>query len=348
MKKSVSVFLLLIVILQSLSLSSCAEKNKYTSHSFDYFDTVTTIVGYENNRKSFDEVSGNIMRELEEYHKLFDIYHGYEGINNLYTINSLVDGEHIEIEVDSRIIDMLSYAKDMYYKTDGKFNVAMGGLLSVWHDYREAGENDPSSAELPPFELLRTAAEAADIEDVIIDSERNTVFLADPNMTLDVGAIAKGYAVEKIAEALETQKIEGYVINVGGNVRTVGSRGDGLVWQTGIENPSDEGEAYLALLGLRGEALVTSGSYQRYYTVDGKNYHHIIDPETLMPSEKYLSVSVVSKSSALSDALSTALFCMDIEDGKKILDSFDEVYAMWVTVDGDIQYSEGFEKYIIK
>ena len=348
MKKSISLFLLAILILQSLALSSCAKKNKYTSYSFDHFDTVTTIVGYEKDQKTFDEVSKSIMGELEEYHKLFDIYNGYEGINNLYTINLLVDGEHRVTEVDIRIIDMLTYAKEMYYKTDGCVNVAMGGLLSVWHNYREAGENDPASAELPPIDTLRTAAVASDIEDLIIDAENRTVFISDPDMLIDVGAVAKGYAVEKIAEQLESEGIDGYVINVGGNVRTIGSRGDGRVWQTGIENPSDDGEAYLALLGLRGEALVTSGSYQRYYTVDGKDYHHIIDPETLMPSERYVSVSVVSKSSAEADALSTALFCMDIEDGKRILESFEGVYVMWVESDGDIHYSDGFERYIIE
>ena len=175
MKKSVSLFLLVILILQSLAFSSCAKKDKYTASSFDYFDTVTTVVGYEKNKKSFDEVSGSIMAELEEYHKLFDIYNGYDGLNNLYTVNSLSDGSHIETEVDSRIIDMLLYAKEMYYKTDGCVNIAMGGLLSVWHGYRAAGENDPAGAELPPIELLREAAKASDIEDVIIDTEKRTV-----------------------------------------------------------------------------------------------------------------------------------------------------------------------------
>ncbi len=348
MKRSLAVFLLIILILEILALSSCAKKDKYTSSSFDYFDTVTTVVGYEKNKKDFDKVSDSIMAELEEYHKLFDIYNAYDGLNNLYTVNSLYDGVHAETKVDRRIIDLLLYAKEMYYKTDGCVNIAMGGLLSVWHDYRTAGENDPASAELPPLDLLQKSAKASDIGDVIIDAEGSSVLLADPDMLLDVGAVAKGYAVEKIAERLEAEKIEGYVINVGGNVRTVGSKGDGLVWQTGIENPSDEGEPYLAILGLRGEALVTSGSYQRYYTVGGKDYHHIIDPETLMPSERYISVSVVSKNSAEADALSTALFCMDIEDGKRIISAFEGVSVMWLTADGGIHYSDGFEKYIIE
>lgn len=348
MRRGVSLFLTVLLLLQCFALSSCSKKNKYTSNSFDYFDTVTTVVGYEKDKKSFDAVSLSVMKELEEYHRLFDIYKAYDGINNLYTINSVCDGAHVETEADSRIIDMLSYAKEMYYKTDGRVNVAMGSVLSIWHDYREAGMNDPTSAELPPMELLQEAAQSCDIEDIIIDADKGTVFISDPDMLIDVGAIAKGYAVEKIAERLEKEGKDGYVINVGGNVRTIGSKGDGSAWQTGIENPIEETDLYLAVLELRGEALVTSGTYQRYYTVRGEDYHHIIDPETLIPSNRYLSVSVVSKNSAEADALSTALFCMDIDDGKRTVAALDGVFVMWVMPNGDIEYSRGFENYIVE
>ncbi len=346
-KRIVRCLMICFVLMQSIGLAGCkVEPIKYSTYSFDYFDTVTTITGYAKSQEEFDAIADGALAELAEYHKLFTIYHRYEDFENLCTINELVDGEHRTVTVDQRIIDMLLYAKDMYEKTDGTVNVAMGSVLSIWHDYRQEGLDEPWAAKLPPMEKLENAAEHTDINDLVIDEEASTVTLTDPAMKLDVGAIAKGYAVEMAARSLEEQGISGYVINVGGNVRTVGAKGDGEKWTVGIENPEEDSEeAYLAYLKLAGESLVTSGSYQRYYVVDGKRYHHIIDPETLMPSEGYVSVSVVCKSSADGDALSTALFCMDLEVGMELVESLPETEAMWVLHDGTRQESSGFQNY---
>lgn len=335
------------IVLQSIGLAGCQTKTeKYTTYSFDYFDTVTTITGYAKSQEEFDEVANGILSELSEYHKLFTIYHRYEGTENLCTINELVDGVHRTVTVDPRIIDMLLYAKEMYEKTDGTVNIAMGSVLSIWHDYRTQGTDEPWAAQLPPMEKLEAASEHTDIYAIVIDEEACTVTLTNPGMKLDVGAIAKGYAVELAARSLEEQGISGYVLNVGGNVRTVGAKGDGEKWTVGIENPDEDSEEpYLAYLELAGESLVTSGSYQRYYVVDGKRYHHIIDPETLYPSEGYVSVSVVCKSSADGDALSTALFCMDLETGKTLVEDLPGVEAMWVLPDGTKEESSGFADY---
>ena len=348
MKKALALILSLILLLSASLLTSCAEKKeKFSSYSFDYFDTVTTITGYEKSQEDFDKVSNEILDELRAYHRLFTIYDRYENFNNLCTVNTLYDGEHKAVEVDQKIIDMLLFCKDMYEKTNGKVNVAMGSVLSIWHEYRSEGINDPSSAKLPPIDKLSEAAKHTDISKVIIDDEKNTVFLADPRMLLDVGAIAKGYAVEMIAQSLIKKGITGYVLNVGGNVRTIGVRQDGSKWLAGIDNPNGTDDSpYYATVALKDLSLVTSGSYQRYYIVDGKNYNHIIDPDTLMPSDMYTSVSVICESSATADALSTALFSMSIEEGQNMLNDFDEVEVMWVRTDGNITYSQGFSQYI--
>ncbi|MBQ7397524.1 MAG: FAD:protein FMN transferase [Clostridia bacterium] len=348
MKKRLLAGLLALGMLWTLmSLTACEKKpSKYTAYSFDYFDTVTTIVGYAKSQEEFDRVSSQVLRQLEEYHKLFTIYHRFDGMENLCTINELKDGAHRTVTVDRRIIDMLLYAKQMYVKTNGLVNIAMGSVLSIWHDYREEGMDEPWNAKLPPMDKLTEAAKHTDIDQLVIDEQNNTVTLTDPAMTLDVGAIAKGYAVEMVARSLEEQGITGYVINVGGNVRTVGTKGDGDAWTAGIENPTeDEDDPYLAYLSLAGESLVTSGSYQRYYVVDGKRYHHIIDPATLMPSEGFLSVSIVCQSSADGDALSTALFCMTLEQGRSLIESLPDTEAMWVLLDGTRITSSGFDQY---
>ncbi len=349
MKQRIYCLALSVCLLLSFTLSSCASmrgKKKFSAYSMEYFDTVITIVGYENTQEEFDAVSDAILAQFKEYHRLYSIYHRFEGMENLCTVNDLTDGVHRTVTVDRRIVDMLLYAREMYDVTGGMVNIAMGSVLSLWHNYRELGKDNPAEASLPPMESLRRAAEHTDISKMIIDEERCTVFLADPLMKLDVGAIAKGYATECVARSLEEQGITGYVLNVGGNVRAIGKKPDGALWAVGIENPL--GEEYLAYLQLYGRSVVTSGSYQRYYYVDGKPYHHIIHPDTLMPADGFLSVSVICVDSGFGDALSTALFCLSLEEGLALVESLPDTEVMWVTDDGTKTVSSGWNEYLKK
>lgn len=347
MKKILYLRVISLCLLVCLVLSSCTfkkEKYKYSKYSMDYFDTVITIIGYESTEEEFNAVAERVLAELGEYHRLYSIYHRFEGLENLCTINELVDGAHRTVKVDRRVIDMLLYAKQMYDLTDGMVNIAMGSVLSLWHSYREIGKDNPADASLPPMEKLQEAAKHTDITKMVIDEENCTVTLTDPFMKLDVGAVAKGYATECVARSLEERGITGYVLNVGGNVRAVGSKPDGTPWAIGLENPM--GEEYLDYLLLNGQSIVTSGSYQRYYYVDGKPYHHIIHPDTLMPSEGYLSVSVICKDSGFGDTMSTALFCLPLEKGIELVESMPETEALWVTEDGVKTKSAGWDKYV--
>ncbi|MBQ3517914.1 MAG: FAD:protein FMN transferase [Clostridia bacterium] len=344
MKRVLSIAVLLCILISGFcACTTQPQKNKYTAHSMEYFDTVTTITGYADSQEEFDTVADEVFSAFSEYDRLYSIYHRFNGMENLCTINELVDGQHRTVTADRRIVDMLLYAKEMYTATNGIMNIAMGSVLSLWHDYRTIGKDNPTQASLPPMEKLREAARHCDMEKIIIDEVNNTVTLTDPQMTLDVGAIAKGYAVECVAKSLEAKDITGYVLNVGGNVRTIGTKADGTPWAVGIENP--DGGDYLAYLNLQGESVVTSGSYQRFYYVDGKPYHHIIHPETLMPADLYVSVSVVCKDSGLADALSTALFCLPLEEGKQIVESFADTEAMWVDADGNQTVSSGWNTF---
>ncbi len=318
----------LVVILVLCLFSGCeVGKQKYTDYTFDYFDTVTTIIGYETDNDTFQKNLKEIKEQLEEYHKLFDIYNSYDGINNLYTVNS-----RQKVTADEKIIDLLEFSKEMYNKTNGKVNIAMGSVLEIWHDYRTEGK------ELPPQDLLKKANGHTNIDNIVI--EENTVYLSDSEMLLDVGAIAKGYSAQKVAEWMKSKGLDGYILNIGGNVCTIGGKN----WKVAIEDPDDT-KAHTEVLTLNGgKALVTSGSYQRFYTVDGKNYHHIIDPVTLMPASYFKSVSVLCDDSAIADSLSTALFCMSYEDGIRILKNFKNIEVMWIKTDGTKLYTEGFKK----
>ncbi len=346
--RPITLFLTICLLISCTAISSCSRPvEKFSAHSFDYFDTVTTVTGYAESKEAFDEVANELLGELGEYHRLFTIYHRFEGMENLCTVNELVNGQHRTVTVDRRIVDLLLYAKEMYTLTAGRVNIAMGSVLSIWHDYRTEGMESPASAKLPPMDKLSAAAAHTDIGNLIIDASACTVTITDPAMTLDVGAIAKGYAVEMVAQSMEKKGIMGYVLNVGGNVRTVGGKPDGTGWTVGVENPLEDGEDYLAYLALSDRSLVTSGSYQRYYLVDGKRYHHIIDPDTLMPSEGYLSVSVLTPHSGNGDALSTALFCMTLEEGMALIASLADTEAQWVLPDGTCHHTDGWTSYEI-
>ena len=309
-------------------------QKRYEASFLTLFDTVTTMVGYADSQETFTAQAQQIHDELLEYHQLYDIYNDYDGMNNLKTVND--NAGIAPVEVDARILDMLEFSRELYEETGGRVNVAMGGVLSLWHDAREAGIEDPANAYLPDQDALEEAARHADWSNVVIDEEAGTVYLADPDMSLDVGAIAKGYAVERVCETAPA----GMLISVGGNVRATGPKPDGSPWVVGIENP--DGGDFLHTLYVEDSSVVTSGDYQRYYLVDGQRYHHIIDPDTLYPATRWRSVSILCADSGIADSLSTALFTLSQEDGQKLLDAFD-AEALWMTQDGELLYSPGFQ-----
>lgn len=269
---------------------------------------------------------------LDRYHKLFDIYNTYEGIVNIKTLNDKA-GEG-PVKISAELFDFLEFSKEMYTLTGGEVNIAMGAVLSVWHDCREAGIKKPEAAALPDMALLNARAEHTDINKLVLDRENMTASLIDPEMSLDVGAVAKGYSVEKIAEAIKNTGRTSYVIDSGGNVRALGTKPDGSSWKTGIKNPF--GGEHIYVTELSDSAAVTSGNYETNYTVNGVNYHHIIDKDTLMPSSYFASVTIIAPHSGMADALSTALFNMTYDEGRALADSLG-IKAVWVSPDGNVK-----------
>jgi thiamine biosynthesis lipoprotein len=225
------------------------------------------------------------------------------------------------VKVDPRIIELLLFSLEMHERTDGAVNVAMGAVLSIWHEYRTKG------VSVPDFEVLNAASEHCDISKLIIDKDASTVYLADPEMSLDVGAVAKGFAIDCAVKRLKDRGASSYAVDVGGNLYAIGKKPSGEPLKTGIQNPL--GGDYSAVIEIADGSVATSGDYQRYYTVNGVRYHHIIHPDTLYPADIHRSVSVYSSSAALSDALSTALFNMNEEHGKALVEKeFPNVRAL--------------------
>lgn len=348
MKKIFCLVLSAVIMLSCCSCSNLGmnKKERYQSSFLDLFDTYSTVIAYDTSEKAFDEHYEQFYNRLAEYDKLFDIYNSYDGMVNLYTLNQQAkDGP---VKVDSRIIDLLEYCKYVYDLSDGKTNVCFGSVLRIWHNSRQHGIDNPDEAALPDIQELEAAAVHTDFDSLIIDKENSTVYFSDPQLRLDVGAVAKGYAVREICSWAKENLWTSAAISIGGNICTFGYKEDDgkTLWNIAIEYPDTSVKDYLANVKITDLSVVTSGDYQRYYTVDGKKYCHIINPDTLMPSDYMASVSVICDDSALGDALSTTLFNMPIEQGMAMVDGMDGVEAVWVDKDYNEHYSTGFKNYV--
>jgi len=339
---------LLPLLLAVLLLGGCgapaaedpAQPAKYEASFFDLFDTITVVQGFAQSEEEFQTYVQTIHDDMEVYHQLFDIYNDYDGINNIKTIND--QAGIAPVAVDRKIIDLLLDCRELYEATDHRVNVAMGSVLSIWHEARNDGINDPEHAYLPDQAALEEGAGHTGFDTVIIDEAASTVYLSDPEQSLDVGAIAKGWATERVCEGLPS----GYCISVGGNVRATGPKPIGNApWIIGVQSPDEVRGEHLHTLNVPSGSVVSSGDYQRYYIVDGVSYHHIIDPDTLYPAKYWRAVTVICEDSGLADALSTALSTLPQAEGQKLLDKFD-VVGMWVAMDGTLIYSPGFEALI--
>lgn len=344
MKKIVS-WLLSLVILFSFCACSAQKSEMFKKDFLDLFDTASSVSAKDISQAEFNEHFSAVYEELKEYSQLFDIYNSYGDTVNLKYINE--NAAKAPVKADGRIIELLLWGKQAYEISGGMVNIAMGSVLSEWHTAMENASENPENAALPDFNVLSEKAKHCNIDDLVIDEENETVFFADPEMTLNVGAIAKGFVCDKIADFITENGIwDSAVINLGGNVKTVGYKyADGKTpFSIGVENP--EG-GYLDVLSVsNGQSVVTSGDYQRYFTVNGKNYCHIINPKTLMPAEFVTSVTVISDNSALADVLSTALFNMSVDDGQKFIEKMQGVEAVWLDKNGNIYRSQGYSEFV--
>lgn len=333
--KKIVVFIMVLAL-----LAGCQTKKLETFSNTSVtagFDTFISIQVLTESKEKFDEYFERSIKKFEELNQYFDIYHTYDGVNNLKTIND--QAGVAPVQVDQSIIDMLHVAKEFYDYSDGELDITMGALLKVWHKYREEGLLYMSEGELgrvPSKEELEEAKACSGWQYIEIDDEKDTVFINNPCVSLDVGGIAKGFAAEVIAKDLESQGVTTGVVNAGGNTRTIGTKQGDKPWRVQIENP--EGKDSTLIVERKGTAsFVTSGDYQRYYIAeDGNTYHHIIDPRTNFPADHFHSVTIITPDSAVADALSTTLFTMTYEEGLALLSKYNQehpdspVSAVWL------------------
>lgn len=345
---------LLILMTMVIGIATgCAPKYKEYKNTFitvdgvEVFNTVFTVLAWEKSEKDWQTHYAKIQELALKYHKLFDYYNDYDGINNIKTIND--NAGIAPVKVDPVIIDMIQLAQELYELTGRETNIAMGAVTRIWHNAREhnMANDGETMAEadmiIPTQAELDAAGEHTDFNKVIVDEAASTVYLEDPKMLLDVGALAKGYAAELIADELRAMGMENGLMSAGGNIISIGvpNLEDKKDWGVAVTDPLTPTQ-YLedVVFRLDGQqSVVSSGDYERFYTYQGKRYHHLIDPKTWQPGEYFSQVTVITEDSGKADFLSTALFLMPYEQGETLARELD-LAVTWVFKDGTLKMNE--------
>jgi len=219
----------------------------------------------------------------------------------------------------------------------GAFDPTVGPLVSLWG----IGGDTPC---VPTQEEIDAVLPLVNWRDVELNQEQRSVFLRQPGMALDLGGIAKGYAADEAAAIIRKARLQRAIIDLGGNILTIGQRQDGRPWRVGIQNPLDNRGAYIGIVEVRDKTVVTSGIYERNFDADGVLYHHIFSPFDGYPANNgLLSVTIIADSSIDADALSTAAFAMGYEMGMALLESLEGIEGIFVFEDMSIRKTEGVD-----
>lgn len=339
----------IIVSLLCLLLIGCSpvpsekeiELTRYVNQTYgsEYFDTAVVMQTYAENKDQADELFEKVCEKMKYYTSLFDKYNDYEGLNNIKTINDYAGIK--PVEVDSELIELLLLAKEFSEMTDGAFDITIGNLLNIWHEYREEGLLQNYGGQLgavPTAEELENALQYRGYEHMIIDEENSTVYLDDPNISIDVGGIAKGYSAQKISDYLNENYPYAVLLSVGeSNIQLLHTKPDNSSWKVGVRNPDDASDqnGITVLEATDTASIVTSGDYQRYYVGEDKNiYHHIVDPNTGYPAKNVRSVAILCDDGGIGDILSTALMIMGAEKGMEFIEEYNKTHtpvsALWI------------------
>ena len=339
-----------LFILLILTLSACkSEPIRYSNVLIDvgFNDAPVTFVAYTENESEFKQYQEILRNELLVLGQLFDKYNNYDGINNLKTIN---DNAGIKaVEVDQVLIDLVKFAKEYYTITQNTFDISMGSVLEVWHNYRDDGKifnsSDPVEyGNVPSLAELEAAKECVSWDFIEINDENNTIYINNACASLDVGGIAKGFSADIVTAKLIEAGLQTAIINIGdSSIITVGSKPNGDEWGVGIAQPKKNvliADTSVDTLYFEGSIHIsTSGDNQNYYIAkDGKTYHHLIDSNTLFPVVTDLhSVTIATSLSAgAAEALSKAMFILPYEDALKLLNKLKQenpnevIDAVWV------------------
>ena len=349
-KKTVIIITAVVIILAILAIFGKNKENKLLANNFDLstdkskngepltdttfaLDTFITVSLYEGGDEEVLKESISLIRDYEM------IFSATNKESELYKLNHRKPGEN-KVEVNDELAYLIDRA--LYYCniSNGAFDITTEPLKSVW-------DFNSETPQLPTDEQIQEILPEIDYKKVKV--EGNLVEFGSDKTSIDLGAIAKGYIADKTKEFLVKKGVNSAIINLGGNVLCLGKKPGGKNFTIGLQKPYADRNETVALLSVDDASVVSSGVYERHFVIDGKNYHHILDPKTGYPYDNGLvGVSILTKSSTDADALSTTCFSLGAEEGVKLLNSIPDTYGYFIMDDYSIVYSDGAKEQLVE
>ncbi|MGN0412409.1 MAG: FAD:protein FMN transferase [Lachnospiraceae bacterium] len=319
----------LLTVLFSFCLGGCGNAEPVSRSDF-YFDTIITITLYDAPSESLLDHCFEIASDYEQM-----LSKTVEG-SDIWNINHSGGSE---VSINRETYDLLSRA--MYYArlTDGRLDLTIGTVSDLWNF---SSEND--THKVPSDDKIREALTHVNYQNVVIkqNGDQYTAALTDSKAQIDLGFIAKGYIADQMKQYLLSENVQSGIINLGGNVLTLGSKPDKSSYKIGIKKPFKDDESPIEVLSVVDKSVVTSGIYERYFYQDGQLYHHILDTGTGYPiSNNLYSVTILSSSSMDGDALSTACLILGLDKGMELIEQTADCEAVFVTDDYRIYNTSG-------
>ncbi len=341
MNKIISVFMVNALVISMLSMTGCGKSVfgnsiESSTESEVHFDTVMTITLYGKDKLQLEDC---IVKSFEEVDALENIFSAQAKDSELYHINEAIAQGETTFQVSDEIEEVLSCAMDVNEKSDGALDVTIGNLINLWGIGTD-------HARVPQDEEIQSALEGTGCKYLSLDTDTNTLTVTSDKVQLNLGAIAKGYAADRIENLILSinPEIVG-ILDFGGNIITIGNKADGSNWNVGITDPLDSSNVYGGL-SVSDLSIVTSGNYERYFEQNGVNYHHILDRNTGYPAENgVISATIIGKSSMECDAYSTAVFCLGLDRGMKLVNATDGIECILIDDNGGYHLSNGMAKY---
>ncbi len=333
---------LLVLLAAALTiLTGCTgSKEPYTANGF-YFDTAITVTIHEvggkaPSREEAEKIVSDCFALCDRYEKLLS---ATVPVSDVAKINA-AGGQ--PVTVDPETASLLTEAITYSEMSGGRFDVTVGPLVSLW-DFSSAALEDGKQHPVPADDAIADAVSHVDYRKIAI--EGNIVTLLDPDASIELGAIAKGFIADKMTELVKHENVTSALINLGGNLVAVGHKPDGRGWKLGIKKPFSESGEVITSLPVADASLVTSGIYERCFEAGGKRYHHLLNAQAGYPEDNTLaSVTILCPSSLRADALSTVCYLLGEEDGMKLVESLPDTEAVMIRQDESLLFSSGLKQ----
>ncbi|MEN8905303.1 MAG: FAD:protein FMN transferase [Clostridiales bacterium] len=314
--------LIAIIAFNIFLVNSCNNNEKKNAVEAKPHDLQNYIMGTLINQRIYNNFEGDADEVGQKvFEKLMDMENSMsaqKGTGSIIKLNkSAGNGQFIKLNKETYFI--VDEAKKFYEKSNQTFDISMGPLIRKWNF------SESNKMVVPSKEEIEKLLEISKIEDLELDPETQSARLKKVGESIDLGGCVKGYAGDKIIELYKENGVESAFINLGGNVVTLGSKPNGDDWVIGIQNPRATNGRYIGTIKVKNKTVVTSGDYERYFEKDGTRYHHILNPKDGYPARSgIIGVSIISDSSTRADFLSTSAFILGLDEGMKLVESFND------------------------